>query len=921
MPVPNRRPRLQGIKNNPPKRQRAPAQTAAPAESEKKKCPNCKSEKLEAIDDLLVCQECFAEVANTNIVADVVFEESAGGRATVQGGTVGDNARHAKTMGAPALRKIGGGERNTAQDIQNQGRRILSGLCPKLGIEEYVQIQAEQIWSLAAGINFSAGRKTDEVAAACLYAACRRQKDNRILLMDIAELVKIGVYRIAEVYRDLCKDLYMNNESVGQQHLQELEPLIKKYCDKLQFGDKTKVVAEDALKIIRRMNRDWIVAGRHPAGLCGACIILAARMNNFQRSVREVVYVSKVADATIAKRVEEFRRTKSAGLSVEQFREFANRIKHQHDPPSLLLSEHRQEIMDKRRKKRETHVRTQQELRESQERQSQQPNGVIEISDDATDASSRLSSLDPDGLGDVNNPASEVQTAAAADSIPAPLPTPPTTQVETQPIPVTQPPAPEAVMSQPSRKRKSGADDITPEGAETDGSPAQKRQRTAELESSEETSASEVTEQESPKRKCQDEHESNGDGEDGPAQKRARTTEASPAPSREASQPPPRYDADGFAIPALPAQSELLNDSDFVPPKRRPGRPRKDEPARPKKDEKPPEIDISQEELDHEDYLEKQIEKALEDGEVEEHRGEVEEEKKEAEEQARQEALERAQALSAEQQKLDAIKFKERREAEGFDSWWNTDADDLALEFENDPEIENCILKPHEVAIKEKIWVAHNEDWLRKQAEKEMMAQVAKVTNPSGKGRKSKKGEKGAKRKKRSKMGDGTVLTESSTPIETPEDAARAMLEKRAPQKSAHIDFSVIQRIYGRQTPSRSGSTTPAESGAPTRDGSPAASREPSVASAAAGADEEGSASPSEPPNDGDEDRDEATQRQAKEVGINENPTEDDDNAEEDYRKAIGEAPEEDEFGAVGFGDEYAADEYGDDYGDYGDDY
>lgn len=92
-------------------------------------------------------------------------------------------------------------------------------------------------------------------------------------------------------------------------------------------------VASDAIRLVSRMNRDWIVQGRRPSGICGACLLLAARMNNYRRSVREVVYVVKVADLTIQKRLEEFKMTKSSSLTVGEFRNLW--LEQAHDPPSF----------------------------------------------------------------------------------------------------------------------------------------------------------------------------------------------------------------------------------------------------------------------------------------------------------------------------------------------------------------------------------------------------------------------------------------------------------------------------------------------------------------------------------------------------------------------------------------------------------
>lgn len=76
-----------------------------------------------------------------------------------------------------------------------------------------------------------------------------------------------------------------------------------------------------------------MVQGRRPSGICGAALILAARMNNFRRSIREVVYIVKVADLTIQKRLDEFRATKSGELTVEEFRNIW--LEQGHDPPSF----------------------------------------------------------------------------------------------------------------------------------------------------------------------------------------------------------------------------------------------------------------------------------------------------------------------------------------------------------------------------------------------------------------------------------------------------------------------------------------------------------------------------------------------------------------------------------------------------------
>lgn len=114
------------------------------------------------------------------------------------------------------------------------------------------------------------------------------------------------------------------------------EDLIHRFAEKLEFGTpkETNKVAEDAIRLAQRMSLDWMVMGRRPAGVCGACLILAARMNNFRRTINEVVFVVKVTQATIQKRLDEFKLTPSASMSIDDFQN-NELLPSQHDPPSF----------------------------------------------------------------------------------------------------------------------------------------------------------------------------------------------------------------------------------------------------------------------------------------------------------------------------------------------------------------------------------------------------------------------------------------------------------------------------------------------------------------------------------------------------------------------------------------------------------
>ncbi|OCL12683.1 hypothetical protein AOQ84DRAFT_352399 [Glonium stellatum] len=323
------RERLSSLKNPGPSKIFSQAHRKAQAP---KSC--CGTPDIQEHDSNRVCLSCGTILSDSNIVSEVTFGETSAGAAVVQGAFVGEGQRHAKTMGS-AFRRAGGGMESREQTEYN-GRDEIRKLAGALHLPTSTEEQAFGIYKLAATNNFIQGRRTRTVAAVCLYVACRRVSGNTVLLMDLAEKIQVNVFKLGEVYKDLVKDLWLGDTGAsGINAVLEVEPLILKFARKLEFGDLTMQVATDAAKIVKRMKRDWMVEGRQPAGLCGACIILAARMNNFRRTIREVVYVVKVADVTIFSRLAEFKRTQSSGLTVEQFRQFGERLKVQTLPPAI----------------------------------------------------------------------------------------------------------------------------------------------------------------------------------------------------------------------------------------------------------------------------------------------------------------------------------------------------------------------------------------------------------------------------------------------------------------------------------------------------------------------------------------------------------------------------------------------------------
>ncbi|THH29006.1 hypothetical protein EUX98_g5187 [Antrodiella citrinella] len=270
------------------------------------------------------CVNCGTVMEENAIVNEVAFGETSTGAAMVQGSFVAQGATHARMSGPFGNR---GSNESREQTIANASRKIQQ-VATVLRLSEVVQLAATRLYTLAVEHRFTKGRKSMNVVAVCLYVACRQKETRNYMLIDFSDLLQVNVFELGHTYLQLVQTLNLRLPLIDPSHY------ISRFAALLEFGDETSQVALDATRLVQRFDRDWMTRGRRPSGICGAALLLAARMNNFRRSVEEIVQVVKIADSTLRKRVEEFRRTGSAELSVADFRSVW--LEEEMDPPAYI---------------------------------------------------------------------------------------------------------------------------------------------------------------------------------------------------------------------------------------------------------------------------------------------------------------------------------------------------------------------------------------------------------------------------------------------------------------------------------------------------------------------------------------------------------------------------------------------------------
>jgi transcription initiation factor TFIIB len=178
-------------------------------------------------------------------------------------------------------------DRNLAQAMSELDR--LSGKVP---VSPPVKEKAALFYRKALDKGLVRGRTIAGIAAASLYAACRKSGTPRTL-REIAESSLVDIKDVSRCYRLLLQELEI--------HMPISEPLtyVSKIAEKNGVSGKTQGLA---IEILRVAKRNRISAGKDPMGMASAALYIACLQNNEKITQKDIAEAAGVTEVTVRNR-------------------------------------------------------------------------------------------------------------------------------------------------------------------------------------------------------------------------------------------------------------------------------------------------------------------------------------------------------------------------------------------------------------------------------------------------------------------------------------------------------------------------------------------------------------------------------------------------------------------------------------------
>jgi transcription initiation factor TFIIB len=178
-------------------------------------------------------------------------------------------------------------DRNLAQAMAE-----LERLSSKVNISAPIKEKAAVIYRKALDKTLVRGRSINAIAAAALYAACRKSGSPKTL-SEISQASLVNKKDVARCYRLLLQKLDF--------HMPISDPLtyVSKIAEKNGVSGKTQGTA---IAILRDAKQKRFSAGKDPIGMAAAALYIACLQNNEKVTQKDIAEASGVTEVTVRNR-------------------------------------------------------------------------------------------------------------------------------------------------------------------------------------------------------------------------------------------------------------------------------------------------------------------------------------------------------------------------------------------------------------------------------------------------------------------------------------------------------------------------------------------------------------------------------------------------------------------------------------------
>ncbi len=184
----------------------------------------------------------------------------------------------------------------------------LDRMASNLDLQKNLRECSAKIYRDAVGAHLIRGRSIEGVAAASLYAACRRYKVPRTL-NEIAEVARVDKKEIGRSFRFISRELDLNLNPT------KALDFLTRFISELELSTECQNTAK---KIIKIAELRGLTSGRGPTGLCAAAIYTASILTKERRTQRKIAKVSQVTEVTVRNRFSELILNIDLGISIKK---------------------------------------------------------------------------------------------------------------------------------------------------------------------------------------------------------------------------------------------------------------------------------------------------------------------------------------------------------------------------------------------------------------------------------------------------------------------------------------------------------------------------------------------------------------------------------------------------------------------------